>query len=179
MRADTMEQRILVAGIGNIFLGDDAFGVEVAQRLAHRRLPDGVNVVDFGIRGFDLAFALLDDYAATIMIDAVQRGGEPGALYVIEPDLDEVSGRGMPAVETHNVDPVKVLSLVKELGGHPQCLYLIGCEPATLGEDQEDGYMGLSETVEAALEDAMELVESLIKRVQEGKPIQEPEHKEV
>src|ERR1700734_1751902 len=81
--------RILIAGIGNIFLGDDAFGSEVARRLAARPMPDGVKVVDFGIRGFDLTYALLDGSDATILVDATPRGGPPGTLYVIEPDPGE------------------------------------------------------------------------------------------
>jgi hydrogenase maturation protease len=83
--------RVLVACIGNIFLGDDAFGVEVAQRLAGRGLPEGVRVVDFGIRGLDLTFALLDDYEAVILVDATPRGGDPGTLYVLELDGGEPS----------------------------------------------------------------------------------------
>jgi|GEM_PF-1757174 len=110
---------ILVAGIGNIFLGDDAFGSEVARRLMERELPDEVRVVDFGICGFDLAYALLDGYDVTIFIDATPRGEAPGTLYTIEPDLDEIDepeGEGM-MVETHGMNPLKVLSMVKSMGG--------------------------------------------------------------
>ena len=105
--------RVLVAGVGNIFLGDDAFGVEVVQRLARRPLPDGVRVVDFGIRGFDLTYALLDGYEAVILVDAAPRGGRPGTLYVIEPELDD--GGEPPAtglmIDPHNLDPARVLRL--------------------------------------------------------------------
>src|SRR5438128_1754175 len=89
---------VLVAGVGNIFLGDDAFGVEVAQRLARRPLPAGVRVVDFGIRGLDLAYALLDPYEAVILVDAMPRGEQPGTLYVLEPDLgpDSAPAEGLP-----------------------------------------------------------------------------------
>ena len=83
--------RILVACIGNIFMGDDAFGVEVAARLARKRLPENVHVVDYGIRGLDLAYALMDGYDACILVDAVPRGGAPGTLYTIEPDWDSVA----------------------------------------------------------------------------------------
>jgi hydrogenase maturation protease len=115
-------QRILIAGIGNIFLGGDAFGVEVAQQMSRLALPEGVRVADFGIRGFDLAYALLDDYDATIMVDATPRGGAPGTLYLIEPDLDMLNSLGTPAAETHNLDPMKVLQLVKMLvGSHGTC----------------------------------------------------------
>src|SRR6476661_2103049 len=105
---------ILIAGIGNIFLGDDAFGVEVAQRLTQRSWPTGVRVEDFGIRGFDLAYAILDGYDVTILVDATPRGGDPGTLYLIEPDLNMAGGVG---IEPHGMDPVKVLQLVKTLGG--------------------------------------------------------------
>lgn len=155
--------RVLVAGIGNIFLGDDAFGVEVARRLARRGLPDGVRVVDFGIRGFDLALALLDDDDAAILVDATPRGEAPGTLYVIEPDLDAVDepGTSGAGIEPHSLDPVKVLRLVKALGGRPSRLLVVGCEPATFGEEG-GGQMGLSAPVAAALEEAVSLIESLV-----------------
>lgn len=154
--------RILIAGIGNIFLGDDAFGSEVARVLARRELPDEVRVVDFGIRGFDLAYALLDGYETTIFVDATPRGGEPGTLYTIEPDLDELGNldaEGM-TVETHGMNPMKVLAMVKSMGGTFKRILLVGCEPAPLLS--EDGHMGLSEPVEAAVGEAVKVVESLI-----------------
>lgn len=155
------EQRILVAGIGNIFLGDDAFGVEVVQNLARRPWPERVRVVDFGIRGFDLAYALLDGYDAAILVDALPRGETPGTLYVIEPDLAELNGPDSVEIETHSMDPVKVLRLAHTLGDLPGQILVVGCEPATLDPD-EGGYMGLSPPVEAVLDGAMQLVESLV-----------------
>src|SRR5690242_3589971 len=98
---------VLVAGIGNIFLGDDAFGVEVVRRLAERALPDGVEVVDFGIRGFDLAHALMQAESTAILIDATPRGGPPGTLYLIE--ADATGGDNPASVETHGMDPATVL----------------------------------------------------------------------
>lgn len=154
-----MTPRILVAGIGNIFLGDDAFGVEVAQTLMERPLANGIEVIDFGIRGFDLAYALLEDYAAAILIDAAARGGLPGTLYLIEHDIDEANGSAVPAMQTHNVNPVEVLTLVKALGGQPRHIYVVGCEPATFGD--ENGQMGLSPPVQAVVEEAARLVESV------------------
>ena len=156
--------RILVAGIGNIFLSDDAFGVEVARRLADRPLPEGVRVVDFGIRGFDLAYALLDDYDASIIVDAVQRGGEPGTLYVIEPDGDEPASPAVAALEPHNLHPEKVLALVRTLGGQPRCVSIVGCEPASFGPD-ENGWIGLSAPVSGAVEEAVSLVEALLQKI--------------
>jgi hydrogenase maturation protease len=153
-----MVPRILIAGIGNIFLGDDAFGVEVAQRLGRRSLPDGVRVVDYGIRGFDLAYAMLDGPEVTILVDAAPRGGQPGTLYLIEPDLDEVPGEA--TIETHSMNPVRVLQLVGMLGGKPGRVLVLGCEPASL--ESEDGHIGLSEPVEAAAEEALRMIESLV-----------------
>jgi hydrogenase maturation protease len=155
--------RILIAGIGNIFFGDDAFGVEVAQRMARLPLPEGVRVVDFGIRGFDLAYALMDDYDATILVDATPRGGAPGTLYVIEPDLDNVNRHGELGVETHNLDPVRVLQLVNTLGGQPKRLLVVGCDPTPL--ESEDGEMGLSDCVEAAVGEAIGMIETLIANI--------------
>ena len=155
-------RRILVAGIGNIFLGDDAFGSEVARRLLERDLPDCVRVIDFGIRGFDLAYALMDGYDLTVFVDASPRGGEPGTLYTIEPDLsglDDVDAQGA-LVETHGMNPLKVLRLVKSMGGEFGRILLVGCEPEPL--DAEEGRMGLSAPVEAAVEEAVRLVESLV-----------------
>jgi hydrogenase maturation protease len=162
------QPHILVAGIGNIFLGDDGFGSEVARRLAGRRQSADVRVVDFGIRGFDLAYALLDGYEVTIFVDATPRGGEPGTLYTIEPDLRELATpNAQPAmVDAHGMDPMKVLAMVKAMGGEFKRILLVGCEPATLGP--EEGQMGLSQPVAAAVEEAVHLVESLVAEILAG-----------
>jgi len=154
--------RILVAGIGNIFLGDDAFGVEVIRRLSTRELPKNVRVTDFGIRGYDLAYALLDGYDTTILIDACPRGEPAGTLYVIEPDVSEAScpEEQQSAVEAHSMNPLNVLRLATSMGGPLKRVLLVGCEPGTLGP--EEGQMGLSEQVEAVVDEAVKLVESLI-----------------
>ncbi|MGI8549894.1 MAG: hydrogenase maturation protease [Dehalococcoidia bacterium] len=158
-----MRPRVLVAGIGNIFLGDDAFGVEVVKRLAARPLPDGVAVVDFGIRGFDLAYALLDGYATSILVDALPRGEEPGTLTVIEPDFDELGELQGETIETHGMHPLRVLHLVKALGGRPGRLLVVGCEPAGFASPEDDDWqVGLSAPVEAAIEEAVQIVESLV-----------------
>jgi hydrogenase maturation protease len=160
--------RILIAGIGNIFLGDDAFGVEVARRLSSRQLPANVRVTDFGIRGYDLAYALLDGYDTTILVDACPRGEPAGTLYVIEPDLngfgDTEEQQG--AVEAHSMNPLNVLRLANSLGGRLKRVLLVGCEPGTLGP--EEGQMGLSEPIEAAVDEAVTLVESLVAKILNG-----------
>jgi len=158
--------RILIAGIGNIFLGDDAFGSEVARRMMAHPLPDGVRVVDFGIRGLDLAYALLDDRDVTILIDAMPHGGPPGTLYVIEPDPVDARepSAGEPVIEGHSMDPVRVLRMAAAMGGKPRRVLVVGCEPATLGSDDEPA-MGLSPPVEAVVDEAIRLVQSLIERV--------------
>jgi hydrogenase maturation protease len=158
--------RILVAGVGNIFLGDDAFGVEVAQRLLRRGLPDGVRVVDFGIRGLDLTYALLDGYEAVVLVDAAPRGERPGTLYVLEVPNGAAEGEPV-AVEGHDLDPAKVLRLAAAMGGRTERLFLVGCEPAPTPEADEMA-MGLSEPVRAAVEEAVPLVESLVRRLLRG-----------
>jgi hydrogenase maturation protease len=163
-----MTARVLIAGIGNIFLGDDAFGVEVARRLAGRTWPEGVRVVDFGIRGFDLACALLDGYEGAILVDALQRGQPPGTLCVLEPDLAELEGQEA-TVEMHGLHPAKVLRLVLAMGGRLGRVRVVGCEPATFGSEEEP-LMGLSSPVEAAVGPAVELVEDLMREMLAGSP---------
>lgn len=163
------QPRILIAGIGNIFLGDDAFGVEVAQCLVRRPLPDEVRVVDFGIRGLDLAYAFLDGYEMVIFVDATPRGEPPGTLYVLELDATAASppaGEGT-LIETHNVDPVLVLRLAATLGGQVRRVFLVGCEPAAPG-GEDDCLMELSAPVRGALDEAVRLTESLVEQLLRG-----------
>ena len=149
---------ILVAGIGNIFLGDDAFGVEVVQRLAHRPLPCGVRVADFGIRGFDLAQTLVDaSDTVVVLVDALPRGGDPGTLYLLEPGIDDST----PEIETHGMDPANVLRLVRAFGGQPPRILVVGCEPSTTELDPQ-GQIGLSPPVEAAVEEAIRLIADVV-----------------
>ena len=156
-------KRILVAGIGNIFFGDDAFGCEVANQLTRRPLPDGVRVTDFGIRSYDLAYAIMDNYDATILVDATPQGAEPGTIYVIEPDLKKLDELPDEAVNAHSMNPVRVLQLVRSLGGNVGFLRVVGCEPAIL--NLEEGAMGLSEKVKAAVVPAIEIIEGLIREI--------------
>lgn len=160
--------RILIAGIGNIFLGDDGFGVEVVRRLSTLKFPPNVTVKDFGIRGYDLAYALLDRYDITILVDACPRGDAAGTLYVIEPDLNDLGGveEQQAAVEAHSMNPLNVLRLASSMGGPLKKVLLVGCEPSTLGP--EEGQMGLSETIEAVIDDAVRLVESIVSKIVNG-----------
>jgi hydrogenase maturation protease len=168
--SQSVTPRILVAGIGNIFLGDDAFGVEVARRLLRREWPANVRVTDFGIRGYDLAYALLDGYDATILIDACPRGEPAGTLYVIEPDVNDATANSPEqregAVDAHGMNPLHVLRLATSMGGPLKRVLLVACEPATLGP--EEGQMGLSEPVEAVIDDAVKLVESIVGKILNG-----------
>jgi len=148
--------RILVAGIGNIFLGDDGFGVEVARRLAAQPI-EGVDVADFGIRGVHLAYELADGYYdAAILVDAVSRGGEPGTLYAIEPDLDQ-AGLDPHDADAHSLTPSAVLAWIGKVGRHPARIVVLGCEPAATEES-----MGLSAPVAAAVDEAIRMVREIV-----------------
>lgn len=156
-------KRILVAGIGNIFLGDDGFGVAVAQRLGRRTWPPQVRVADFGIRGLDLAYALTEPYDAVILIDTCPRGGAPGTLYVLEADLttiDSSDPRRGEGIDAHGMNPMQVLRLAVDLGAHPGQVLVVGCEPETFGP--EEGALGLSPSVEAAIDPAIERIIGLV-----------------
>jgi hydrogenase maturation protease len=160
-------QKVLIAGIGNIFLGDDAFGVEVVRRLSGREIPDGVQVSDFGIRGFDLAYALMGDQDVTILVDAMPRGGEPGTLYRLEADSRKIEENAVP-VETHGMNPSNVLAMVRAMGGEPRRVLILGCEPKSLepSEEGETGLMALSPEVASAVEEAVSMVESMVAEIQ-------------
>jgi hydrogenase maturation protease len=173
---------ILVAGIGNVFFGDDGFGVEVVRRLEAKggvqllaESTTQVRVVDFGIRGIDLCYALLDGVDAAILIDATQRGGVPGTLYLIEPSRDaaEATDAADPyappvLMSPHEMDPAKVLQTVRMLGGGCEDILVLGCEPADFGFDNgEEGRMGLSLAVGAVVDQAADMVETLIGQTME------------
>jgi hydrogenase maturation protease len=163
----TASKKILIAGIGNIFLGDDGFGVEVASRLVKHSFPPSVHAADFGIRGFDLSYALMEGYESTILIDAYPGDAPPGTLSVIEPDLSDLDA-SQPGVfvEPHAMNPINVLRMATAMGANLQRILLVGCVPATLGP--EEGQMGLSAPVTAAVEDAAKLVEVLVSRILQG-----------
>jgi hydrogenase maturation protease len=171
-RQSTAEKpRILVAGIGNIFLGDDGFGVEAAQQLSKCDFPAAVRVADFGIRGFDLAFALQDGYETAILIDAFPHGQAPGTVYVVEPDLNDPAAALSQEsfIDTHAMNPVNVLRMATAMKAPLKRVLLVGCEPATFGG--EEGQMGLSHEVDAAVGEAMKVVAGLVEKIlNEGKP---------
>lgn len=150
--------RILVAGIGNVFLGDDGFGSAVAAKLRERSWPAHVEVIDYGIRGMDLAFALTSGIDGAILVDAVARGGTPGTLYKLEP-----TGSGAPPeIQTHAMDPARVLAFAATIGTPPRHVRLVGCEPERLGEPDGDIAVGLSEPVTRAIDPAIVMVRELV-----------------
>ena len=159
-----LKPRILVAGIGNIFLGDDGFGVEVAQQLASIGLPAAVRVADFGIRGLDLVYALQDGYETTILIDAFPHGQPPGTISVIEPDLSDPAGSLAEGsfVDPHAMNPVNVIRMAIAMHVNLKNILLVGCEPASLGGDE--GEMGLSVPVAAAVYEAVRVIQNLIEK---------------
>jgi hydrogenase maturation protease len=168
-RASSVTAKILVAGIGNIFLGDDGFGVEVVRRLMNRNLPARARVVDFGIRGLDLAYALQDGYETTILIDAFPHGQAPGTVSVVEPDMKDIDETPTSFVEPHGMHPMNVLRMARAMNGSLNRVLLVGCEPASLGGDE--GFMGLSEPVEAAVDEAVNATEALVGRILNGEAV--------
>ncbi|HET6989284.1 MAG TPA: hydrogenase maturation protease [Kribbella sp.] len=147
---------ILVAGLGNVFCGDDAFGVAVVEELGQRSLPAGVEVQDFGIRGIHLAYQLLEPYDLVVLIDAVQRGGPPGTLYVIDAEPGAEPGPEV-SMDAHDLGPDAVLSLVPRLGGTVGPVVVVGCEPAGI-----DAGIGLSPAVQDAVGTAAQMVIDLV-----------------
>lgn len=169
MEVNPARTRVLVACVGNIFFGDDGFGVEVARRLAGCALPKGVRVVDFGIRGVELAYSLLDGCDTLVLVDAVPRGGAPGTLYVIEVTEQRSDGSAGPEsgagmVDAHSMDPMKVLAFAWRLGARPGRVLIVGCEPATSAraEEYDDIQVGLSEPVQASVNEAVRMVQRVV-----------------
>ena len=155
-------REILIAGVGNIFNGDDGFGVEVAQRMARLVLPPEVAVRDFGIRGIDLAYALEGNYHAVILVDAASTGEVPGTLSVIEPEIDDAPAD--PAeMSGHNLDPGSILRLLATLDRRRCRVLLVACEPLDLGG--ESGAISLSAPVAAAVDGAIRIIQQLIREV--------------
>ena len=161
-----MSSKLLIAGVGNIFLGDDGFGVEVARRLAAADLPDWADVVDYGIRGMHLAYDLAGGYSSAILIDATARGGVPGTIYVIEPDLsspapltagDDAALAANPMFNAHGMQPDVVIGMLGMLESDARHILVVGCEPASV-----DYGIGLSEAVAVAVDEAVRVVLDLV-----------------
>ncbi len=154
--AGTRSGRTLVAGVGNVFLGDDGFGVEVARLLAEKPQPDGVEIADFGIRGVHLVYELLDGCDLFVLIDAAPRGYEPGTVTVLEVDPDDAAP-GAPVMDGHGLSPDDLFAMLATMGGRPGRSLLVACEPADVS-----AVMGLSEPVRAALPHAVRAVEEIL-----------------
>lgn len=156
-------RQILVAGVGNAWLRDDAFGGECARRLEAEGVPDGVSVMDVGTSGLDLAYEVMRGYDALLLLDATRQGGAPGTLYVMEPERAEFEGeiRDGESIDPHDMDPRTVLRFVTVTGGWPGKVLVIGCEPG----EAEPG-LGLTPPVHAAVEAAVTLVRETIAELQ-------------
>ncbi|MFK0219132.1 hydrogenase maturation protease [Streptomyces vinaceus] len=169
-----MSSRVLVAGIGNVFLGDDGFGVETVRRLTApgpgHGLPEHVEVVDIGVRGVHLAYQLLDGYDTLVLVDATARGGAPGTLYLIEAGEPGSLAPQGPVLDGHQMSPDAVLALLDTLcagtgTSPPRRIWVVGCEPGSL----EEG-IGLSAPVAAAVPEAVRMVLDLV-RHRDGEPL--------
>jgi hydrogenase maturation protease len=158
-----MNGRTLVAGVGNVFLRDDAFGVEVVRLLAGRTPQPGVTIKDFGIRGVHLVYELLDGYDLFVLIDAAPRGEAPGTVTVLEVELPSPEELPQPVIDAHSLTPDAIFGLLASLGGHPGRNIVVACEPA----DADPG-MGLTEAVQAALPHAVRAVEDILAEVAES-----------
>jgi hydrogenase maturation protease len=155
-----MSGRTLVAGVGNGFLGDDAFGVEVVRLMAGRPPQPGVLIKDFGIRGVHLVYELLDGYDLFVLIDAAPRGEAPGTVTVLEVELPGPEELPQPVIDAHSLTPDAIFGLLASLGGHPGRNIVVACEPADV-----DPGMGLTEAVQAALPHAVRAVEDILAEV--------------
>ncbi|SNY54802.1 hydrogenase maturation protease [Paractinoplanes atraurantiacus] len=152
-----MAPRVLVAGVGNVLLGDDGFGPEVVRQLAEQELPPDVRVADYGIRGLHLAYDLLDAYDALILVDALPGGGRPGEVVLLKVNADDRNSREFDA---HGMDPAAMLAHLEQLGGKLPMTYLVGCRAATTAE-----WIGLSPSVTAAIPEAIAAVRSVLSRL--------------
>lgn len=165
-----MTGKMLVACVGNIFLSDDGFGVEVARRMAGTPRPEGVELVDFGIRGIHLTYQLLDGYDVLVVVDAAPRGHAPGTVSLLEVDpatraaeggaevAAAVSNGEAPLLDAHGLEPNAILRMLGSLGGQVRRVLVVACEPATVSEG-----LGLSPAVEAAVGPAIAAVEKLMR----------------
>jgi len=160
-----MTGRTLVAGVGNVFLRDDAFGCEVVRLLAAHPVPDGVQVRDFGIRGVHLVYDLLDGCDLFVLVDAAARGEPPGTVTVLEVEVPDPATLTGPVMDAHDLTPDAIFALLASLGGRPGRCLVVACEPADVSAG-----MGLSEPVRAALPHAVRTVEEILASVAGGSP---------
>ncbi|OBF79168.1 peptidase M52 [Mycobacterium sp. 852002-51163_SCH5372311] len=150
-----MAARILVAGIGNIFLGDDGFGSEVVRHAEIPQDDDSVRVVDYGIGGMHLAYDLLEDWDTLVLVDAVPSRGRPGTLHVFQ--VDHQTGSSAPGLDAHSMDPETVFASLRALGGSPPYTVVVGCEAGNV----EEG-IGLTDPVAQAVPRAARAVEEIV-----------------
>jgi hydrogenase maturation protease len=158
--------RTLVAGVGNVFLGDDAFGVEVIKLLADYQPPEGVQIRDFGIRGIHLVYDLLDGCDLFVLVDAAARGEAPGTVTVVEVELPTADRMDRPVMDAHSLTPDSIFALLASLGGRPGRSLLVACEPADISSG-----MGLSEPVRDALPHAVRTVKDILTGVIAKTPV--------
>ena len=161
--ASSIKKRVMIAGVGNMFMKDDGFGGAVIKRILNKKFPDGVEVKDFGTGGLKLAYDLMKGYDGLILLDASTRGEPPGTLYVIEPNEGDINPdleQGGP-IDPHGADPATVLRFVKSIGSWPAKVLIVACEPETV----DDFEIGLSNPVNAAIDKAVEMVEDIVKEI--------------
>jgi len=165
-KTSSTKKRVMIARVGNMFLKNDGFGGEVIKKIIHKKFPEGVEIKDFGTGGLKLAYDLMKGYDSLILLDASPRGERPGTLYRIEPDEKDFSTdleQGGP-IDPHGSDPVTVLRFVRSIGAWPGKVFIVACEP----ESVDDFEIGLSEPVNAAVQNAVELVEEIVKEIYEA-----------
>ncbi len=157
------KKRVMIAGVGNMFMKDDGFGGAVIKKMLHKTFPEGVEIKDFGTGGLKLAYDLMKGYDGLILLDASQRGDKPGTLYVIEPEETSVESNledGGP-IDPHGSDPATILRFVKGIGAWPAKVFIVACEPGVV----DDFEIGLTEPVNAAVDKAVELVDDILKEI--------------
>jgi len=167
-----MTGRTLVAGVGNVFLGDDAFGVEVVRLLTEQPCPPGVEIRDFGIRGVHLAYELLNGCDLFVLVDVAERGEEPGTVTVLEVDPVDPSSPGalpQPVIDAHSLTPDSIFELLSSLGARLGRSLVVACEPADVSAG-----MGLSAPVRAALPHAVQAVRDILARTPAAAPGEHP-----
>ena len=154
-------RRTLVAGVGNIFQRDDAFGVEVIRLLADTPRPAGVEIADFGIRGVHLVYELLGGCDLFVLVDVVQRGHAAGTVTVLEVDPEHMPPGGA-VMDGHGLAPDQIFSMLTAMGARPGRTLVVACEPADVSEG-----MGLSDQVQEALPAAVRAVEEILDQVKQ------------